>query len=61
MNTGLVLKKTYLYHNYVFLYTDLMDSSSKDRRDRNPNHVLQYDEAQYTVSYAHRRSSEEVS
>ncbi|XP_014863750.1 PREDICTED: KATNB1-like protein 1 [Poecilia mexicana] len=37
-----------------------MDSSSKDRRDRNPNHVLHYDEAQYTVSYAHRRNSEEA-
>ncbi|XP_054894210.1 KATNB1-like protein 1 isoform X2 [Poeciliopsis prolifica] len=28
-----------------------MDSSSKDRRDRNPNHVFHYDEAQYTADY----------
>ncbi|KAM4724208.1 KATNB1-like protein 1 isoform 1-T3 [Anableps anableps] len=37
-----------------------MDPSSKDRRDYDRNHVLHYDEAQYTVSYAHRRNSEEV-
>ncbi|XP_043999544.1 KATNB1-like protein 1 isoform X2 [Gambusia affinis] len=28
-----------------------MDSSSKNRRDHNPYHVLHYDEAQYTTDY----------
>ncbi|XP_038147447.1 KATNB1-like protein 1 isoform X3 [Cyprinodon tularosa] len=40
--------------------TDLMDSSCKGSRDHYVDPVLHYEEAQYTVSYARRRNSEEV-